>query len=387
MVRLSESEERRENLIENNRFYFSNLERIFNQYSVGPNDHYSRIIEWRDNSSQIITPFRRENNSEEQDFRLNRTSYVEHYPSNLITILSNHSSRNSRIFKDQDGERIRDIQRFIEEVGPNYSDFRNLREISQRIFDPDEISIDRYDDNNFLQALLQITKQYAKDYQPEFFEEQAVLLTGQPDQRLAQELAGFQDGRTETDFGVRYLRRFLKEATLLPEEELSHYALRYDIRKDNSQYGKGFSSKYFDTTFNFCLTYDDQLIASVGFDVQANRMFVHQIQGIKNNGDRLKPFKWERALLTYALEWAERFEIPELAVISVDNNHWANVKGHLTKEQGKMLYDVTARRVGLRERDEAGNYVKRFYTPLHPHPLEQFQEPELGPSLKFKWAC
>jgi hypothetical protein len=39
------------------------------------------------------------------------------------------------------------------------------------------------------------------------------------------------------------------------------------------------------------------------------------------------------------------------------------MQGHLSKKQGKMVYDVTAKRVGFRERDEQGNYVMNLSEP------------------------
>jgi hypothetical protein len=86
-------------------------------------------------------------------------------------------------------------------------------------------------------------------------------------------------------------------------------------------------------------------------------MFIEQIQGIKGYGEVLKPLKWERALLNYAVDWAKTQDVPDVAVISVDNNKWALQHCHLNKEQGKMLYDVTAKRSGFKERDIHGNYT------------------------------
>ena len=202
-------------------------------------------------------------------------------------------------------------------------------------------------DNHFYEQLLQATKEKSKSHSPAYFAQQAVVLAGTPSLELAEALARFQKGIVHERFGVEYLRRFLKQDVELSDEELRRYALKQDIQLDNSQYGHEFKGKYFDTKFNFCLTHDGKLIASVGFDAQEGRMFIHQIQGIRGNGDKLKPLKWERALVSYAVKWAEQQGSQEVAVTSVHNNRWAKMYDHLTMEQGKMLYDVTARRTGF----------------------------------------
>lgn len=218
--------------------------------------------------------------------------------------------------------------------------------------------------------LLDATKRFGKKHSEGYFAGRAMVMAGMYNRQLAGALARFQEGQTDAWFGPRYLRGFLKQDVSLSDAELNRYALKLDIQLDNSQYGHDFNHKYFDSKFNFCLTYDGQLIASVGFDACQGRMFIRQIQGIKGNRDRLQPIKWERALVSYAVEWAEKYGIPEVAIVSVDNHEWAEGTGHLDREQGKMLYDVTARRLGFRERDADGNYIKRLEAPV-PIPMSE----------------
>ncbi len=235
------------------------------------------------------------------------------------------------------------------EYDTNILDFRRLPET-------DEFNMEQM--NASFHSILEYTKKFATDYERRFFDECANRLTcGFPNHSLANELERFQTGFTDNDFRENYIVPFLKKDVILPEAELTRFGLSFDIRRNNSQYGKKQEQKYFDTTFNFCLTYDNELIASVGFDVRDGQMFIGQIQGIRGNGDLLSRFKWTQALVRYAIDWAELNEVPQVCVISVDNNEWANKHGHLKKEQGKMLYDVTARRLGFKNRDENGNYI------------------------------
>lgn len=135
----------------------------------------------------------------------------------------------------------------------------------------------------------------------------------------------------------------------ISKEELGKYSLVLDMQREGSHFGKKFGTKYFDTPFNFCLAYEGNLIASVGFTPETGRIYIQQIQGIKGNHERLSPFKWERALIDYATQWAQTNGINQVSITSVKNNKWAHRVGHLTQEQGKMLYDVTAKRCGFKQ--------------------------------------
>ena len=231
-------------------------------------------------------------------------------------------------------------------------------------------------------------------------------MVGTEAEELAEALAEFRSSAPYHSFGVSFLRDYVKREQTIPEDELSRYGLTLDIQSTKfgsaSHYGTRFTQKYFDALFNFCLTYDGELIASLGFNPDEGRMTIQQIQGIKGHGDKLKPIKWERALVEYAVQWAEKYGIPEVAVISVDNNKWAGYSFnalkekeiypaettfedacsldftteraykeaaekakvwdlHLMPHQGFMLYDITAKRCGFRK-GRNGNYIRRLGT-------------------------
>jgi hypothetical protein len=241
-----------------------------------------------------------------------------------------------------------------------------------------------------------------------YFETSARMILGfqaEPEavETLREALRQFQEGVSDTQFGAEYLLRFLKQSWVvsdkpaqnrsrslynkilgrvvrkqtttnqpteqasaqqeqvreLPIEELTKYGLKLDVQLNNSHFGKDFRLKYFDTPFNFCLTYEERLIASVGFVPDEGRIFVEQIQGIKGNHEILSPFKWERALVNYVAEWAQKYGIKQVSVTSVDNNKWAHRHGHLDVEQGRMLYNVTAKRSGFKRGDD-GDYHRYF---------------------------
>ncbi|MBI2650771.1 hypothetical protein HYX04_05690 [Candidatus Woesearchaeota archaeon] len=240
-----------------------------------------------------------------------------------------------------------------------------------------------------------------------YFQEQARKILGFPSQDLASELESFQRDKEIPDFGITHLKKFLKRDHQIKndnlEEELGKYKLGFDMASRTHE-GIRFrgNDRYFDATFNFCLTYEGNLIASLGFEPADKRIFVKQIQGVKGNVNALKPFRWERALVQYAVQWAERYGIPEIEIVSVDNLKWAKWtfdylkeagvypegltfsaaktldlkaqeqimekikksefivkdKVYLMPHQGFLLYDVTAQRNGFNRAN--GNYVKKL---------------------------
>ncbi|MBI1968499.1 hypothetical protein HYS49_01175 [Candidatus Woesearchaeota archaeon] len=272
----------------------------------------------------------------------------------------------------------------------------------------------------------------------EFFESQARLLLGRlspekvdilqgPDtyqqvtgfcnsevSELADALHDFEKSLTLPSFGTAYLRGFLKQNQNVSDEEFGKYGMVFDIRQERNywcseqglvylepdKYGRHFKYKYFDAPFNLCLTYGGSLIANIGCSPEEGKLVISQIQGTKENGWRLRSFKWERALVTYAVQWAQQYRIPEAVIVSVDNNRWAQftfedmmssevfgsqttfedfkrfdfdlekrliemhlphlaAKVHLAPNRGFLLYDVTARRCGFKRRPD-GNYTKKL---------------------------
>ena len=160
-------------------------------------------------------------------------------------------------------------------------------------------------------------------------------------------LESFVPGCIEPRFGATFLATYHKQSAELDEAEWQRYALDADIRLNGSNFGQRFPAKYFDTTFNFCLTHDGNLIASLGFDVDDQVMNVWQIQGVKGAQGWLRPLKWERGLLQYAVAWGRAAELAAVAVPSVNQVSWATQHAHLDPRRGKLLYDVTARRCGF----------------------------------------
>ncbi len=207
---------------------------------------------------------------------------------------------------------------------------------------------------NSVKTLEQRISRKLKKYPESFFSFLAFKMTGANSSELVEALMGFQENEENLFFGIEYLSLFVKKGVKVSEEELENYSLILDLRTDDTFGGFYFREKYFDTMFNFCLTYNKEFIASLGFDVGFRKMCIHQIQGKKGKEKELKPFKWTFALLDYAVSWAESFGLSEVMVVSSKNLGWTR-KGHLDEIQGKLLYDVTAKRSGF-EKDSFGNY-------------------------------
>lgn len=145
-------------------------------------------------------------------------------------------------------------------------------------------------------------------------------------------------------------------------------------RRGDVGYSNVFQRKYYDAPFNFCLVYKEKLIASLGFAPGESQMIVKQIQGVYGQRRKLQPFRWEKALLQYAVKWAQQYNIPEIIVVSAQNNKYNNTHTVIFEEKrlirnrilgvvpfdphrSKMLYDITAQRCGFKLGTD-GNYHK-----------------------------
>ncbi len=197
----------------------------------------------------------------------------------------------------------------------------------------------------------------------------ARALLGRDDgiEALVSGLGDFVRGKRDPTFAPDFLRDYIKLGVVISDEELSRYGLCFDVPKGSvegsySQFGKVFSRRYFDAPFNFCLTYRTELIGSLGFDAQPRKIFITQIQGFHRDGEgnpedlreKLRPIKWERALVEYAVQWAKNFGIPVVEIQAAKNNQYMKVRDN---SRYQMMYDVTAKRCGFRRNGE-GNYVK-----------------------------
>lgn len=174
---------------------------------------------------------------------------------------------------------------------------------------------------------------------------------------LVDALYQFREGPCRSDFGLTFLKNFAKKPVLV--ETLAKYGLQQEASVCNE--GKRFKHAYFDSAYNFCLTYEKGLIGSLGFTPDEGSILINQIQGAKGKQELLKPFKWTKALLAYAVDWAQRNNIPSVIVQSAKNNHWRQklAKQGRDLHQLKMLYDVTAQRSGFKL-NEDGDYVKHL---------------------------
>ncbi|MCP4599860.1 MAG: hypothetical protein GY847_04845 [Proteobacteria bacterium] len=168
-------------------------------------------------------------------------------------------------------------------------------------------------------------------------------------------LERFIPGCLEPDFGAGFLCDYTKPSQNISGPELARYTLDADIKLNGSNYGQRFKKKYFDSTFNFCLIHDEELIATLGFEIDDRALIVWQIQGVKGQGSKLQPIKWSRALLKYCASWAGKVGATEVNVVSVKHNEWTATHGHLDKDRGRLLYDVTAKRCGFK-RGKDGYY-------------------------------
>jgi hypothetical protein len=161
-------------------------------------------------------------------------------------------------------------------------------------------------------------------------------------------LQSFEPGVLDAEFGTRVLGDYRKASSGEGAIGLERYALETDLRLSGTNFGQRFRDKYFDATYNLCLTWDRSLVASLGFDLDGDDMNVWQLQGVKGQAQALRPLRWERALLDRAVAWARSSLVSTVYVASAGHVHWATDAGHLDPVLAKLRYDVTAKRCGFR---------------------------------------
>jgi len=217
---------------------------------------------------------------------------------------------------------------------------------------------------------------------------------------LSKILAEFEAGKIESDFGL-LLMHFAKPSVNVSPEELDRYELELTTPLSCPSI-MGFSDAYFDATYNFCLTYDAELMAIAGFRTWFPGIIIAQIQGMPGTAAQLNPFFFSQALVTKVLYFADQNKIPSVLVPSVDNmrvpkERFDELKAgglypsdmtfeaakHLSSEkeqhirqaakdkkiwtglmphQGFLLYDETARQLHFTKMPD-GNYQQVLSTP------------------------
>ena len=151
----------------------------------------------------------------------------------------------------------------------------------------------------------------------------------------------FSSHKREEHFGVNHLFFFVKRDKDIPEDQLKKYALICDIQSPNGK-GKYFTQKHFDALFNFCLLYEENLIASLGFDIFPDRITIKQIQGISGELNLLKDIKWEKSLINYTASFASQFEIQNIIIMPAEYNSFVQ-RGFLDYNKARMRYNGNAR--------------------------------------------
>ena len=164
-----------------------------------------------------------------------------------------------------------------------------------------------------------------------------------------------------------FLEGFRKKGS---QEDLSQYSVRANARLDGGEpfwtgavsgiVDQGFfpctTEIYRDVPYHFILSKKERKIATIGFEAKFGGILVSQLQGIKGNKENLRPLKWPKALLAMLEMWAGENKVPKVMVLPHSRNKYAGVSGD--SNQGRLIYDVTAKRSGYVFDDLGEVYVK-----------------------------
>ncbi|MBT4136151.1 hypothetical protein HOD75_00220 [archaeon] len=147
----------------------------------------------------------------------------------------------------------------------------------------------------------------------------------------------------------------------IKKADFSNYWVRlnHGIGYPNSQ---GFSRNrpYRDAPFQFFLMRDQSIVANIGFEAHEKGIHVSQIQGVPGEKAHLKAFKWPRALLRLATDWASQYDFEELQVLPSHRNKWIHQRKDIRglPHQLKLIYDVSAKREGFEYDSERELWIK-----------------------------
>lgn len=223
-------------------------------------------------------------------------------------------------------------------------------------------------------------------YAQSAFDKAVVSVLGTQSAALSSAFAEFEAGGAEAAFNSAFLRRFMKKCAELPGECIAEYSLARDICAPAiavvkklpeydpqdvckgtyetsvlAQYGGAgvrFSNRFCDATFSFCLLCRGRPIAYIGFNAIGSAIRITQIQGVHGRSLYLAPIRWEHALVEYVVEWAQKHGIPRVEIESGTRNDWVRA-GHISIQQAKLRYDVTAKKCGFKK-DDRGIWFKLF---------------------------
>ena len=152
---------------------------------------------------------------------------------------------------------------------------------------------------------------------------------------------------------ARYLNDFQKPGTR-HDFNLKNFSILYSHGHGYC----GFESVYQDATYTLVLTYDNEAIACIGFEVvDGSAILIKQIQGVKGRLTILKYFRWEKMLLNIAMDWAKNAGFKAVKIIRGESSGWYSP---YLAQSLFMKYDVTARRSGFKFDEENKTYFRNL---------------------------
>ncbi len=179
---------------------------------------------------------------------------------------------------------------------------------------------------------------------------------------LVRALEGFNDNWEIANIDlIPFLEENLKSNSTMPVENLR-------VQKNHSYsyrvcFGK--NAIFGDVPYQLVLYDNAGFCANLGFESYSSGggMLISQMQGVPSRRALLAKLSWPRLLLSIAEQWAYSMDIPEISVLPISRNSWADVVSN--KFGSKLIYDVTARRNGYKYNSETRVYTKIFgYSPL-----------------------
>lgn len=162
------------------------------------------------------------------------------------------------------------------------------------------------------------------------------------------------DGFGKTFSAAFYLSRFVKN-NFAKQLNLKNYSFvlnegeHYVKRWDQKVYCDAFYSLIFINFRRNFLAVKDYPLAIIGFDIGSDQsVLIRQIQGVKNEQEQLKLFRWEKMLIQILIDFARENKMNSVKIIAASESRWFNRHSGRKTESFHLRYNVTPKRMGFK---------------------------------------
>ncbi|MEK7596167.1 MAG: hypothetical protein AAB564_01270 [Patescibacteria group bacterium] len=130
--------------------------------------------------------------------------------------------------------------------------------------------------------------------------------------------------------------------------EGAHYVKRWDQKVYCDAFYNLIFIKFRRNLRNF-LAAEDHPLAVISFDIGSNQsILIRQIQGVKNEQEQLRMFRWEKMLIQILIDFARENKMESVKIIAASESRWFDRCNGRKAESFHLRYNVTPERMGFK---------------------------------------